>query len=159
MRRASRTASSKMRNAAQGRAARLGGIHRDGPAPGARRSAQAVRRRGSDIGERPRRGRGADRALPQAEGAGPAADPRRADMAAGCVAAHRGTDRRDPGRALHHQHRRRLAEVRRVQADARWRHDHRHRVSAISVRRRSESSFTARPIRTIAASFSLRPKS
>ena len=61
------------------------------------RSAQALRRRGSDLGQRPRRRRGADRAVPQAEGAGPAADPRRADMAAGRVAAHRRTDRGDPG--------------------------------------------------------------
>jgi len=37
-------------------------------------------------------------------------------------------------RALHHQHRRLLVEIRSVQADARWRHDHRHGLSAISVR-------------------------
>ena len=71
---------------------------------GARRSAQALRRGRPDLDQRPRRGCGADRALPQAEGSRPAAHPRRAHLAARCIAAARRSCRRHQRRALHHRH-------------------------------------------------------
>ena len=74
------------------------------------------------------------RALPEARGGAPAARARRPYLARGYLETRRGSGPRGPLCSIHHQHRRRLGEFRRIQSEFRWRDDYRHRVSAPALR-------------------------